>query len=259
MTADNLQASFIRTNNLPDTDPMIITYCEQGWTVVTQRSHGLLAAQICGHWRKDMQPQRWIETLIATAEHDDENDELADGDLISENGGPKNFKMKAFDRVYCDSLLSKSLAKGRYIGVLISMHIRFLYAGQSTAKSYCTDLSKKEKLWIEQAQTTREQVKASYELLEFCDALSLIICQDLMQPENRKMEISTGPDGTAYQLSMADTGAINITPWPFEEDAFHVNYESRIIKQLSFKSSAAFRKKLQSVPVQLKSLKIVKS
>jgi hypothetical protein len=50
---------------------MIVNYIEPGWQIITQRSHGLLAAQICAQWKNNNQPKRWVETLIATAEHDD--------------------------------------------------------------------------------------------------------------------------------------------------------------------------------------------
>lgn len=238
---------------------MIVNYCEQGWTVITQRSHGLMAAQICAQWRKDKQPVRWVETLIATAEHDDQNDELSDNDLIAESGGPKNFKMKSFDRSYCESLLEKSLAKGRYIAILISMHLRFLYKQDKAAKRYCALLARREKSWIRDADTTTTQVNASYELLEFCDAFSLIICQQQLQPESRKMEISCGPDGLAYQLSSPGSGALEVTPWPFEQNTFQISYEIRTIKQISFKSSKAFKKKLRAAGVQLRTLTISKA
>jgi hypothetical protein len=234
---------------------LIVNYSEHGWNVITQRSHGLLAAQICAQWRKDKQPARWVETLIATAEHDDQNDELSDDDLIAESGGPKNFKMKDFDKVSCERLLEMSLAKGRYIAILISMHMRFLYKNHRAARRYCASLARKEKGWVVEAQTTNEQVNASYELLEFCDALSLIICQKQLQPENRKMEISCGPDGVTYALSQTDNGTLQVIPWPFQEDNFEVSYEYRDIHQLSFKTNKAFRQKLNAARVEICTLK----
>jgi hypothetical protein len=234
---------------------MIVNYTENGWLTITQRSHGLLAAQICGHWRKEKQPDRWVETLIATAEHDDGRDEIAEPEL-NENGGPKNFKMAAFERAYCDQLLEKALLKGRYVGILVSMHLRFLYAEEAAAKSYCSALAKQEKKWITETKTTGKQVRASYALLEFCDAFSLIICQGLTQPENRSMEISDGPDGTTYQLHRSENGNLVVSPWPFEVKSFQVNYESRCINELVFKSSTAFRQAMQSAAVLLHTLTI---
>ncbi len=128
---------------------MIVNYTEEGWLIISQRSHGLLAAQICAYWNKDNQPIRWIETLIATAEHDDANNELEKSGLLEENGGPKNFKMIPFEKEYCDGLLNRAVTKGRYIALLISRHIQFLYGKDPAAKPYCSALQKKEKKMAE--------------------------------------------------------------------------------------------------------------
>ncbi|SEJ38818.1 Protein of unknown function [Dyadobacter sp. SG02] len=235
---------------------MIVNYTQQGWSIILQRSHGLLAAQICAHWRKTDQPARWVETLIATAEHDDGRDELAFPELNAATGGPRNFKMKEFERGQCDRLLEMAFAKGRFVGLLTARHIRFLYSNEAAAKSYCRSLKRKELMWCKQAQTTDKEIAASYELLEFCDAFSLIICQGLMQPEGRTMEISSGPGGTKYQLSMSDEQTLKVTPWPFEVKSFQVSYESRCVAQLSFKNVGEFKEKLLNADVKLHKLHI---
>src|SRR5690606_38068587 len=127
---------------------MIVNYTEAGWLIITQRSHGLLAAQICAHWKKNKQPARWVETLIATAEHDDAHYEMERENLLEETGGPKNFKTIPFEEDYCDKLLNLTLSKGRYIALLISRHIHFLYGKDPLAKPFCKNLKKKEKRWM---------------------------------------------------------------------------------------------------------------
>jgi len=238
---------------------MIVNYTQQGWEIILQRSHGLLAAQICGHWRKDRQPKRWVETLIAAAEHDDMSNELNFPDLIHKNGGPKNFKMSDFEPGRCEALIELALGKGRFIGLLISRHIQFLYAKDPAAKLYIKKLIKREITWLQEAQTTLDEISGSYELLEFCDAFSLLICQHLIQPENRKMEISTGPDGKKYDLSLSDHGNLIVTPWPFEANIFEVIYETRHIEQLTFQSSNEFKNILNAAVVEMKTVRISKT
>ncbi len=46
---------------------MIVTYKEDGWQVVTQRSHGILAAQVGAQWKIKERPSRWTDTLLAIA------------------------------------------------------------------------------------------------------------------------------------------------------------------------------------------------
>ena len=71
---------------------MIVNYTEQGWEIITQRAHGLLAAQVAMDWRKKDRPERWTETVIAIAEHDDASIELEADDLLTPQGGPVNFR-----------------------------------------------------------------------------------------------------------------------------------------------------------------------
>ena len=237
---------------------MIVNYTEDGWSIVLQRSHGLLAGQICAHWKKNRQPVRWVETMIATTEHDDVSNELEADDLLNENGGPKNFKTNKFNSADCDSLLARAIEKGLYVALLISRHMLFLYESDPAAKSYCKNLKELEKKWIKQAGTTAKEISESYELLEFCDAMSLLICQGLQQPEQRRIEISNGPDGVTYTLSEAKNGDLIVSPWPFEQDSITVNYEARNVNQLSFKDAAEFRKILQDTDVTQRALTISK-
>lgn len=237
---------------------MIVNYTEAGWLIITQRSHGLLAAQICAQWKKSNQPQRWVETLIATAEHDDAHHELEREDLLEDTGGPKNFKAIPFEEAYCEKLLNLALSKGRYIALLISRHIHFLYGQDPRAKPYCRDLQTREKRWLKETRTTSDEIDKSYHLLEFCDALSLLICQQAVQPENRTIEISKGPDGQSYQLRSTDNQRLTVSPWPFEADSFKVNYESRLLGQLTFNDTAEFKQVFFSAPVELQEITIAK-
>lgn len=228
---------------------MIVKYTEEGWSIILQRTHGLLAAQVCGHWKKDDQPARRMETLIATAEHDDMNNELLDPDWNAATGGPVNFKMKDFDSLRCNELLNRAMSKSTYVGLLIAQHLQFLYESEKSAKEYCKHLKSNTKKWIAQAGTTDQEIAASYQLLEFCDAFSLIICEGNVQPDHRKMEISSGPGGIVYQLQTLDEGSFNVIPWPFETDSFTLIYESRTIAQLTFSDAVDFSNKLIEAPV----------
>lgn len=233
---------------------MIVNYTDKGWLIVTQRSHGLLAAQICAHWKKSNQPKRWVETLIATAEHDDVYNEFEDDNLLTENGGPKNFAMTTFRVDYASKLIDMALTKGRYIGLLVARHLQFLHGNDPLAKRFCADLKEKEGLWIKEAQTIPQEINASYALLEFCDAFSLLICQGMVQPEQRKIEISNGPDGVAYELRSNEDGVLMVEPWPFEVPEFKLSFECRVIEQLSFRNVEAFRKVAKGCPVKLQEI-----
>ena len=227
---------------------MIVNYTESSWQIITQRSHGLLAAQICAHWHKSKQPLRWVDTLIAAAEHDDIYNEFENEDLVNESGGPVNFKQTSFQSEYGKRLIGLAETKSAYIALLISRHIQFVHGSDPKAKSFIAELKKREKIWMKAAGSNLAEIDRGYELLEFCDAFSLLICQGLIQPEHRKIEISSGPDGQAYDMHAEEDGVM-VKPWPFEVDSFVVTWESRTLTQLTFKNVKAFRMAIQQTPV----------
>lgn len=237
---------------------MIVQYDEKGWHIVTQRSHGLLAGQICARWKVTDQPEKWVETLIATAEHDDVYNEFERSPLIDENGAPINFKSTRFDLDSSTRLMDMALTKSRVIALLIARHISFTHGSDPLAKSFITNLKKQEPRWLKDTEVTKKSIDMAYALLEFSDALSLLICQLQIPPEGRKVEISTGPNRLPYFLFQKEESLI-VEPWPFETDQFSVSYETRTINQLRFKSDEEFRSKLKTSAVKNHNLIISRS
>ena len=44
---------------------MIVNYTDRGWEIISQRAHGLLAAQAAMAWRVKDRPERWTETVLS--------------------------------------------------------------------------------------------------------------------------------------------------------------------------------------------------
>lgn len=233
---------------------MIVTYKEAGWEVITQRSHGIVAAQIAMQWKKKERPDRWTETVLAIAEHDDAETELDGENLLTEGGGPLNFDMKKFELGHCQKLAMLTITKSRYIALITSLHMDFLYRKDEKedkeAHQFLQEQRRLQTLWRKELGIKEEEVKRLYSLLEWCDALSLLLCQNQIQPEKRAIEVSTGPDNVQYSLFQISDKALTIDPWPFERTAFTVYFESRTISQLQFRSSAEFREAFVSAPVK---------
>jgi len=242
---------------------MIVNYNQEGWEVITQRAHGLVAAQLAFEWRTGDRPERWVETILAIAEHDDAENEL-DGELLITNaGGPLNYDMKSFELPHCRKLASLTITKSRYVALLTSMHMEFLYAGDEIqspdAKSFLNEQRRLQDGWRKDLQITKAEALRIYNLVEWCDALSLLICKGDMQPEGRALEISTGPDNKTYNLKQPGEAVLSIDPWPFEKDEFRIRYDSRLIKALRFGSSAEFRKAFLEAPITEKVWTITKT
>jgi hypothetical protein len=225
---------------------MIVNYKKDGWHIVTQRAHGILAAQLGAKWQVKDRPERWTETLLAIAEHDDAVVELGDQDLLTPSGGPSNFDMNVFDLSHLEKLSTLTITKSRYIALLTSLHMEFLYRGMAGKNAEARGFLKKQtalrKKWMKELKMTEKETLRIYDLMEWCDACSLLLCQDLLQPEKRKLEVSTGPDKKMNYLVQIDDETITVDPWPFEAKDFTIRFEYRIIKQLQFESSEQFRK-----------------
>ena len=151
-------------------------------------------------WKHPKRPKRWVDILIATAEHDDVFNELETGPLVNPTGGPVDFKMNVFDQSLSQQLIGRAEMKGSFIALLILRQIAFTHGGEPRAKPFLAKLKKKESAWLKIVGVSKKEVDSAYELLEFCDALSLLICQDRVPPQGRKVEISTGPTGKLYGL-----------------------------------------------------------
>ncbi len=232
---------------------MIVNYQQTGWEVITQRAHGIVAAQVAMHWKAQERPERWLETLLAIAEHDDAEVELDGENLLTETGGPLNFSMKHFEKQHVEELAMLTLTKSRYIALLVSMHMEFLYRAEEKENKEAHDFLEQQRrlqsAWLQQLGMDRKEAERIYYLLEWCDAFSLLLCRQLIQPEKRAIEISTGADGMSYHLLEIDSGILTVDPWPFEVNTFTVSYESRKINQLKFEDSAEFRNAFKTAEV----------
>ncbi len=232
---------------------MIVSYKEEGWHIITQRAHGIVAAQLAMEWRRKDRPRRWTETVLAIAEHDDAEVELDDNTLLTPTGGPINFDMKTFDPARCRKLSLLTQTKSRFIALLTSVHMVFLYekeaAENKEANTFLSEQKRLQQSWAKELGMEKEEYLRLYDLLEWCDACSLLICQEKQQPEKRKMEISVGPDKKMYHLVQVDDTTLTVEPWPFEAKTFTVSFEWRLVKQLQFSSSAQFREAFGQAPV----------
>ncbi len=230
---------------IPKTLIMIVNYTEAGWELITQRAHGILAAQLAQHWKKKGRPQRWLETLLAIAEHDDAMIELDGEHLLTEAGGPLNFTMKNFELEHCLRLSRFTQSKSRFIALLTSMHMDFVYrkdmAQDPAAKAFLLEQRALQARWRKELDIGKEEAEKIYAFMEWCDAFSLLLCQRAVQPESRAVEISRGPEQEKYELFQAGDGQLTLVPWPFEVNSFEVAFESRTIAQLQFTSSKELR------------------
>lgn len=232
---------------------MIVNSVQTGWEVIYQPAHALLAAQIASHWRVDQRPQRWVETLVALARHDDEASAWADRNHLTDAGAPLDFTWSKAPSLAQPSLVTSELQhKGQWASMLISMHVSFLYRhlrgeGADFA-AFLDEQDTHQKAWRSAMKVTKKEADAAYALFQWCDRMSLILCHRELPEAERALEVSVGPDGTRYDVICRDAG-ITVQPWPFESPRFSVSVESMQLSQITFKDDGELQMVLDATPV----------
>jgi hypothetical protein len=217
---------------------MIVNTHKSGWEVIHQRAHGLLAVKIASHWRQDQRPERWIETLLAIAEHDDGQEDWQNRNHLNDAGAPLDFMLKPFNMVQLKRVTEISQHKGQWIALLISMHMSFLYEekrGESKDIDEFLDLQKSnQQKWRRQLKITVKEASQAYAIMQWCDRFSLILCRNELPAGERALEVTKGPDGKRYEVIQKATEIVTVNPWPFHEDNFSLSIEASRVSQLSF-------------------------
>jgi hypothetical protein len=142
------------------------------------------------------------------------------------------------------------------------MHMEFLYTRERDNNPQVADfLDQQAKIrqeWMKELKISTKEAERIYGLLEWCDAFSLLLCQNDVQPEHRIVEVSQGPDKKQYKLMEKDRGILTVSPWSFEENSFELLLETRIIPQLKFKDCDEFKKLFLAAEVIEKSWQLEK-
>lgn len=235
---------------------MIVTQTDTGWQIVNQQAHGLLAVQLAQHWNPDSRPINWVETLIALTEHDDGQDAWEGRNHLTTAGAPLHFQLLQYSVGQCHRLIQIGLQKSRWNALLMSMHTSFLYEPKrGTDKELDEFLDQQvvnQEKWRKQIKATKKEADYAYAFLQWCDALSLILCMDQVPPESRRLEVSLGPDGVPYFILQRPDQSLTIEPWPFDLPSFEVHVETFLLDKLSFKNDKQLHAALQEAPVEVK-------
>jgi hypothetical protein len=236
---------------------MISNLQQNGWEVIYHRAHALLAAQIAGHWEPKKRPIRWLETIAAISHHDDLEKEW-DGNHLTEAGAPLDFTLirgVSIEGVESFRQLARnSQYRGRWVAMLISMHISFLNEGNRgklpEMDSFLDEQLQHQEQWRKELNITKDEAVQAYAFFQWCDRLSLILCNHSLPADERALEITTGPDGNSYDVIQGRDGNVTVKPWPFLEEKFTVNVEASYLNQLKFDTNAELTEALQNAPIK---------
>jgi hypothetical protein len=233
---------------------MIVNQHQKGWEIIYHRAHALLAAEIAGHWNAKERPIRWLETIAAISHHDDLEKEWEEKN-ITEAGAPLDFTLiQDIDVPKLRQLTQNARYRGRWVAMLISMHMSFLHEGNRgqlpELDEFIDEQLKNQEEWRQELNITKDDAVKAYEFFQWCDRLSLILCKNEVPIGERALEIATLPDGKRYDVMQGSDGNLTVTPWPFQEKEFTVNVEACYVEQLQFASSAELSQALQTAPIK---------
>ncbi|OAQ41695.1 hypothetical protein A5893_00870 [Pedobacter psychrophilus] len=235
---------------------MIVISHQKGWKIINQRSHGLLAAMLAYQYDIDLPNDIMVPTIIAIAEHDDGVEETTESKNLTQAGAPRHFIVsdgsKKTDLKRQINVMEIATSKSQLNALLTSLHIDFISEdnGDKKLEAFLKEQGKIRKNILKHLDIDQNYADRLYRFVEWCDAFSLLICMDKIQPEGRKMEISKSPDGDMNQVSYKAENVITVSPWVFKNDTFKVFYEYKIVEQLKFDSIEEFDKVCKAAEVQ---------
>ncbi|WP_080057929.1 DUF3891 family protein [Spirosoma aerolatum] len=232
---------------------MIVTSKDFGWEVIHQQAHGLLAFQLALHWVPDKRPINWAETLVALTEHDDGQDTWEGRHHLTQAGAPLDFTIQQYSVAQAHRMVEIALEKSRWNALMVSMHASFLYEPlrkeQSELKEFLDQQRKNQRDWLRMMKATTDDAQYAYAFLQWCDAFSLLLCQDKIPVDGRRLEISRGPDEVPYFVAKAPDNSLCVDPWPFDVDSFVVGVEAFQLNQLAFKNDKALYDAIQQADI----------
>jgi hypothetical protein len=233
---------------------MIVNYTADGWQIIYQQAHALLAAQLLYQWPSFLPLDRWVGLLAAVTQHDDGQRRWDGRYALTPAGAPADFTMKEFSLEQATEVMRQAKFQGRWRSLLTSMHLSFLYEemrGQQPALDHFLDEQRQcQQRWRRELKLKKDEAQQAYALLQWCDRLSLILCRHELPEMERALEISQGPDGRRYDvLQRSADQSVVVTPWPFVADAFTVSVEASVLRQLQFHDDEQLSTALKEAPI----------
>ncbi|MFD3001303.1 DUF3891 family protein [Pontibacter toksunensis] len=233
---------------------MIVNAIPEGWEVIYQQAHGVLAAQLAYQLKPELQCRYWVETVIAIANHDNRQKTWRGKDGLTPAGAPADFTLLPTTLEQAQALMHAVRFQSRWVAMLTSMHMSYLYESQrGQQKGINLFLDEQQALQKECRQglgVSQKEAAQAYAIMQWCDRLSLILCRHELPADERALEITQGPDGETYFVKRLQNTSVNVEPWPFSAPQLQVQVEYRVLEQLQFKNDAGLAKALHQAEAQ---------
>jgi hypothetical protein len=222
---------------------MIVRHTVDGWEVIYQGAHALLAGQIAQKLSPDVTPRFWTETLAAIIDHDDLKEDFGNNVYLTDLGAPKDFALFKFTATerYTESKrrIANANRKHRWIGLLAARHVEQLYATERVSRKLAALIDSeraRRPSALRELNLQEDHLEAAYRIMQWCDRASLILCRSELPAMMRRIEVAALAPGTRSEMWQAEDESVKVSPWPFAAPAFEVSVEVRTLAQMVFKS-----------------------
>ena len=188
--------------------------------------------------------------------HDDLEREW-EGGHRSSAGAPLDFTLSEGgpDVAAITKHVNEARYRGRWVAMLISMHMSFLYepsrGSTKELDAFLDAQREQQRAWRKALNVSKQQAEQAYTFMQWCDRMSLILCQRQLPSRERALEVSVGPDGQRHDVFQRDNGTVCVEPWPFDRNAFVVSVEACYLDQLAYDSDETLVEALQTASIKL--------
>ncbi|QCR24270.1 DUF3891 family protein [Pontibacter sp. SGAir0037] len=235
---------------------MIVNAIAEGWEVIYQQAHGVLAAQLACSLKPALRSRHWVETIIAIANHDNRQKTWHGKDGLTKAGAPADFTLLPVTIEQAKDLMQEVRFQSQWVTLLTSMHMSYLYESQrGKSKDIAAFMDEQvalQKRCRKSVGVNKQEAEQAYTIMQWCDRLSLILCRNELPEDERTLEITAGPDGNTYFIKHLKDKAIQVAPWPFEQNKLDVQVEYRTLQQLQYSNDSELAQALHKAEVKRK-------
>ena len=244
---------------------MIVRSASEGWDVVFHAAHGLLAQSIALHLSINPKLPYWPLTRVAIGIHDDNKQPFLPDErtYLTDAGAPRDFThmpLAAKERVLeAQRQIWEATKKHRWIGLLVSVHTDSLYRAESVSNEMerllDAELHRRTEV-LSSLKVGLGELQQSYDWMEWCDRLSLILAGNDVPAMERRIEIITNTRGERFDMHQSKEGLLHVEPWPFRKQEFSLTIEYRSLTQLTYADDAELALALQNATVKIRRFKL---
>jgi len=235
-----------------------------GWILITQYDHAILAGDLMERWGNETfsSPQPRGEVLFAVREHDCGWKEWDSSPKINpENGYPANFmEMESSDQsgIWRRSFESHS-DEHPYASALVALHFarfnrKILIKDPSDVNAKllegAIDGFVSDKLGMEHSKPggIPREVKINLRLLQVVDIISLALCHGWESMEIADVPVDYGGNSARLVLNSNDGFNFTISPYPFSGTTLELRVQARKLVRKSYSGDEDLRRSLGSAP-----------